>query len=164
MHALPDGGARFIFELEGDPAQLRIPSPIAAGTADELWRHTCFEVFIAVPDEDAYREFNFSPSGQWASYAFNGYRDRNEGFDASTEPHTRFAARADGLTLEVELPAAALPAVAPGSDLRIALSAVVERSDGEVEYWAVHHAAAQPDFHHRDGFVLMLTTAAPEAT
>lgn len=166
MHALPDGGARFVFELEGDRARLPIPPPSppdTAGAADELWQHTCFEVFVATPGEEAYREFNFSPSGQWASYAFKGYRERDEDFTPSAVPSIRFAQRTDSLTLEAELPAAALPPVAPGADLRIALSAVIERNDGELEYWAVHHPAAQPDFHHRDGFVLILSTAAAEA-
>ena len=36
----------------------------------------------------------------------------------------------------------------------IALCAVIERTDGELEYWALNHPAPQPDFHHRDGFVL----------
>lgn len=166
LHALPDGGARFVFELEGDPAQLRIPAPAAAGPADGpvdgLWQHTCVEVFIAVPGEDAYREFNFAPSGQWAGYAFNRYRERDPAFVARA-PRIRFEAGADSLMLEAELPAAALPAVAPGTDLRIALAAVIERADGELEYWAVHHPKVQPDFHHRDGFVLMLTTTAAEA-
>lgn len=165
LHALPDGGARFVFVLEGDPAQLRIPPPSTAdatGATDGLWQHTCFEVFIAVPGDDGYREFNFSPSGQWAGYAFKGYRERDEDF-STTVPTIRFEQRNDGLTLEADLPAAALPPVAPGADLRIALSAVIERNDGETEYWAVHHPAAQPDFHHRDGFVLILTTAAAEA-
>lgn len=174
LHALPDGGARFVFELEGDPAQLRIAGPAAAdptacpvdGPVDGLWQHTCCEVFIAVPGDEAYREFNFAPSGQWAGYAFSRYRERDPAFVARA-PLIRFESSADGLRpdfkLEAELPAAALPAVAPGTDLRIALAAVIERADGELEYWAVHHPSAQPDFHHRDGFVLMLTTTAAEA-
>lgn len=166
IHALPDGGARFVFELEGDRARLRIPAPSTADTAavaDLLWQHTCFEVFLAVPGEEAYREFNFSPAGQWACYAFKAYRERDEDFTASTAPSVRFAQRTDSITLEADLPAAALPTVTSGTDLRIGLSAVIERSDGELEYWAVHHPAAQPDFHHRDGFVLILSTAAAEA-
>lgn len=166
LHALPDGGVRFVFELEGDPAQLRIPAPSTtdtAGAADALWQHTCFEVFLAVPDEEAYREFNFSPARQWAGYAFRGYRERDQDFATTAIPSIRFEQRTDSLTLEAELPAAALPAVAAGTDLRVAVSAVIERNDGEIEYWAVHHPAAQPDFHHRDGFVLVLTTAAAEA-
>ena len=41
--------------------------------ADDLWRTTCFELFVA-GEGTAYREYNFSPSGQWAAYDFDDYR------------------------------------------------------------------------------------------
>jgi hypothetical protein len=45
----------------------------------------------------------------------------------------------------------------PGaSSLRLALSVVVEETDGRLSYWAITHPAERPDFHHRDGFVLPL--------
>jgi hypothetical protein len=45
----------------------------------------------------------------------------------------------------------------PGaSALRLALSAVIEETDGHLSYWALAHPAERPDFHHRDGFVLAL--------
>ena len=50
MFALPEGGAVFEFRLEESrPAQLAIPAPATPGPADELWKHTCFEVFLGVP-------------------------------------------------------------------------------------------------------------------
>lgn len=153
LHARPEGGARFVFELQGDPAALRVPAPLTPAPADGLWAHTCFEVFLGVPGEDGYREFNFSPSGQWAVYEFSRYRERERVLDVA--PQIRCTARDDGLTLEAELPAAALP---PAATLQVGLAAVIERSDGELEYWAVHHPAERPDFHHRNGFVLILDT------
>ena len=35
-------------------------------------------------------------------------------------------------------------------------AAVVEETDGRLSYWALTHPAERPDFHHRDGFVLVL--------
>ncbi|MCK9260180.1 MAG: DOMON-like domain-containing protein [Azoarcus sp.] len=163
MHALPDGGARFVFELDADPARVRIPVPTESGPADDLWQHTCFEVFVAAPGDDAYREFNLSPSRQWANYAFTAYRERDDAFSPPAAPRIQYTARADGLTLEAELPAASLPTITSGTDLRIALAAVIELDTGELEYWALKHPAAKPDFHDRDGFVLTLNMAAPEA-
>src|SRR5256885_16422013 len=61
-----------VYALEGDLSQLRIPSARAGGN---LWQHTCFEIFISRAGMDAYYEFNFSPSGEWAAYAFHRYRD-----------------------------------------------------------------------------------------
>ena len=42
---------------------------------DELWRSTCFELFLRFDDDERYVEFNFSPSTRWAAYAFDGYRE-----------------------------------------------------------------------------------------
>ena len=40
--------------------------------------------------------------------------------------------------------------------LLIALSAVVEQSNGSLSYWALKHPPGRPDFHHADGYVLEL--------
>ena len=74
---LPEGHLKLRYELTGDLTQLRIPAPQSPGEADGLWEHTCFEAFIAVEGEAGYHEFNFSPSGQWAAYAFSDYRVRS---------------------------------------------------------------------------------------
>lgn len=55
---------------------LIIPSPISNPTAkDDLWQHTCFELFCKKKDVDDYLEFNFSPSGEWNCYEFTSYRE-----------------------------------------------------------------------------------------
>lgn len=159
MYAAPDGAAVFEFKLEDSRLEaLRLPAETEPGSADELWRHTCFEVFMGVKGEPGYREFNFSPSGQWAIYDFRACRERNEDYAADAAPEIRFAQDADAAWLEARVPPAALPAVPPGTELEIGLAAVIERNGGELEYWAVQHVADQPDFHARDSFVLMLKT------
>nr|WP_286206644.1 DOMON-like domain-containing protein [Thauera linaloolentis] len=160
LYAPPEGGAVFEFRLEDSRLEaLRIPPAVAgAGEADELWKHTCFEVFVGVKGEQGYREFNFSPSGQWAVYDFRAWRERRAGYVSTAAPQVRFERDGGEAWLEARVPAAALPAVPPGTELEVGLAAVIERADGELEYWAVSHPAAQPDFHARDGFVLMLKT------
>jgi len=63
------------FRVDGDIPRLQIPPPGAIRIGTDLWRHTCFEAFIAIEGEAAYHEFNFAPSGQWAAYELRGYRD-----------------------------------------------------------------------------------------
>jgi hypothetical protein len=159
MLATPDGGALFEFTLEDSRlSKLRIPTASAPGPADGLWQHTCFEVFLGLRGEPGYREFNFSPSGQWAVYDFRSWRESSEGFVAAPTPQIGFELREHGLRLEASVPAALLPSAPPGTELEVGLAAVIERNDDEREYWAVQHAAAQPDFHARHTFVLMLRT------
>jgi hypothetical protein len=170
--ALPGGGARFVFSLEGRIAALRVPVAGAA-SADPLWQHTCFEAFLSVPGEESYREYNFSPAGLWAASRFLRYREIEEGAPPLAIDGGRSAAVSekppyhcvplaidssqsdDRLTLSVDLPAALLPS---GTLLRVGLSAVIEHADGHLDYWAVRHPAEKPDFHHQDGWILQLDT------
>lgn len=159
MYAAPDGAAVFEFKLEDSRIEaIRIPAATEPRPADALWQHTCFEVFMGVKGEPGYREFNFSPSGQWAIYDFRACRERSEDYAADAAPELRFAQDDNAARLEARVPSAALPAVPPGTELEIGLAAVIERNGGELEYWAVQHVAEQPDFHARNSFVLMLKT------
>lgn len=166
MLALPEGGALFEFRLEQAAlARLALPPQGAAGgAADGLWQHTCFEVFLGLPDDPAYREFNFSPTGDWAVYEFLSQRQPNPAFHFDGTVQIRCARSAERFVLEAVVPAQALPLAAPGTELLASLCAVLERTDGTLEYWAVQHSGAQPDFHARESFVLMLKTAvSPDA-
>ena len=66
---------RVLYRVEGRLDRLQVPQPRAPRFADGLWRHTCCEIFVARDGSPAYHEFNFSPSGEWAAYAFSGYRE-----------------------------------------------------------------------------------------
>src|SRR4051794_37365458 len=58
------------YVVQGDPERLVIPPSREAKRTDNLWQTTCFELFLKPTDGTAYFEFNFSPSGEWAAYAF----------------------------------------------------------------------------------------------
>src|SRR6185503_15229358 len=62
------------YAVAGRISDLLIPPATASRSADELWRHTCFEAFVLAPPDAAYYEFNFSPSTAWAAYGFSSYR------------------------------------------------------------------------------------------
>jgi hypothetical protein len=109
-------------------------------------------------DDEGYREFNFSPSGQWAAYAFTGYRERDATFVPTAEPQLAFSLLADGFELRATLPATLLPL---DNSLRIGLTAVIEAADGSKSYWALAHRAIQPDFHLRQSFRLTLNRNTP---
>lgn len=155
----PDGTLSIAYRLWGDMARLLIPEPHTPERTDSLWEHSCFEAFVGVAGETAYREFNFSPSGQWAAYAFSDYRQRDEitaAIDAPLITTQRYAGR---LELEAQIAADTLP---PGAVYQIGLSAVVEAADtvdGSHSYWALSHRTQRPDFHQRAAFILEL--AAP---
>lgn len=147
----PEGGLSLAYRLTGTIAALAIPAAAHPARADGLWRHTCFEAFVMAGDGPGYREFNFSPSGLWAAYAFTGYRDGARDLPMPA-PAIAFRAEADHLVLAVTLPAPALP----DGPMRLGLSAVIETADGDIAYWALRHAPGKPDFHHTDAFALAI--------
>jgi hypothetical protein len=146
------------YELQGDIGKFLIPEPQPPSVADELWRHTCFEAFIAVVEEAPYYEFNFSPSGQWAAYAFDDYRVR-KAWQPSHAPAIHFARTDSQLVLTAVISEADLPDNPRNQPYRLGLTAVLETKVGDLSYWALFHPSGKPDFHHRNGFTLSLNLA-----
>jgi hypothetical protein len=142
--------------LQADVALIRLPPPRTPARRDGLWRHTCFELFVADPAGEGYREFNFSPSSEWAGYAFTRYREGMVELGLHAQPIIGVEIGAHELRLTATLPRSALgPAPEPPrGGRRCALAAVIERTDGGMTYLALAHPPGRPDFHHRDGFVL----------
>ena len=160
---------RWAWTLEGDLALdyllaaprrvLVIPPRRTSSRQDGLWHRSCCEAFIGVRGEGGYREFNFSPSGAWACYAFADYRvplPPPEVTGAKAAPQGRCQRHRHHWHLRARVPAALLPGVEPGQDLVLGLTAVVEALGGELSYWALTHPAPVPDFHHPDGRLLVL--------
>jgi hypothetical protein len=150
------------FRLDGDIPRIRVSPPGVSRFATQLWRHTCFEAFIAVEGQPAYHEFNFAPSGEWAVYAFSGYRNGSPLANETMRPHIAVRSTGSRLELETLVRLDGLSAIHPRASLRIGLSAVIEASDG-LSYWALRHRADKPDFHDADGFALLLEPPAPES-
>ena len=153
------GQVVFRYCLRGDVIRLRIPAQQDPARVDNLWEHTCFEAFIGRDGDTAYREFNFSPSGQWAAYDFSGYRQRTPGEVVMPAPGISVCQTDGRLELEALVALSALPVIPAGGAWRIGLTAVVEAADtidGGHSYWALKHPAARPDFHDRAGFVIRL--------
>jgi hypothetical protein len=151
----PRAELQLTFRLDGDISRIRIPSPVAPRIGFELWRHTCFEAFIAVDGQQSYHEFNFAPSGEWCVYALSGYRKGGPVADETMRPH--IAVRSTGTRLELDafVRLDSLSAIHADAVLRIGLSAVIETSNG-LSYWALRHRTDKPDFHDADGFALLL--------
>ena len=148
------------YVLEADMDRLRVPAPRAPGVGSQLWQHTCCEVFIACKGMPAYYEFNFSPSGEWAAYAFDGYRLPRAGESRTGEIDPQVVVR--GITNKLELEAVIRLDRLPeflGMPLALGLSAIVEDSAGALSFWALRHPAGKPDFHRSEAFALELGKA-----
>jgi hypothetical protein len=156
VHRSPNGTLALTFVLDADLARLRIPPLGVPRMTHGLWEHTCFEAFIALDTAPGYHEFNFAPSREWALYAFQSYREIAALPDEVVAPEISVHASTDRLELEAIVRLGSLSATHASAPLRLALSAVVEGGSGRLSYWALHHPAGKPDFHHADAFALLL--------
>ena len=128
-----------------------VPDRAAPARTDGLWQSTCFELFLLIGD-GRYAEFNFSPSTQWAAYAFDGCRQGMTPLPRGAEPLVERLN--DGVVVRCDLGGL------PDGQLLIGLSAVIEEEGGVKSYWALAHPPGAPDFHHPACFTARLP--APE--
>jgi hypothetical protein len=137
LERLP-GGAIAIFKVRGDMARLIIPPPVAPQRTDDLWRTTCFELFVA-GEGAGYCEYNFSPSGAWAAYEFADYRAGMRNVPVEIEmgiSHTSNTLEL-GVKINTKFP----------NPVLVGLTAVIEETDGQIHYWSTAFAPGKPDFH-----------------
>jgi len=151
---LDDGRLMLRYRVDGC-ASLVVPEFHGKGRAGDLWKHTCFELFLYDGD-GRYREFNFSPCQQWAAYRFSGYRMQQEDFEPVLSPeilpelgHSIFMQTV--FISREELAGASCAA----------LSAVIEEQGKRPSYWALAHHGLKPDFHDPACFGLALGPAEP---
>jgi hypothetical protein len=154
-----DAELRVSYELK---SRIRIKVPGLCGTHagrfNELWLRTCCELFVRDPKRpEPYLEFNFSPAGDWAFYAFDGtlrgmrsppwpqsirapeVRSRMDQRSGDHFPHR--------LVVDVTIPRVIL-----GSASELFPTVVLETHAG-TSLWAIWHPIDRPHFHHPDNFL-----------
>lgn len=145
---------QFRFTVLGGVDSLILPAPSPPVRADNLWRTTCFEAFLAPVEAPGYRELNFSPSSRWAAYDFTARRQGMAGA-ALIAPPEIVVARGEG---RVEL-TATLSLALDQEPYRLGPCAVIEEAGGHISYWALNHPGEVPDFHHPACLALDLPAA-----
>ena len=137
-------GCRATFIAHGDIARIAVPVVATPGRFDNLWKTTCFEIFWQPIGGTYYREFNLSPSGRWAAYDFDSFREgmRDAPVDAISLSTSMGSVNGRGeLVLRANI-ATDLPAPA-----QVALNAIVEHRDGGLQFWALAFAPGKAEFH-----------------
>lgn len=141
------------YRVTGECRKIRWPGLRSPGRTDGLWKHTCFEMFTKRTGAESYSEYNFSPSTAWAAYHFDGYRSGMSDLEqAVCDSRTTVGPFVFEILVKVSISD-------PIASLAIALSAVIEETDGTKSYWALKHPPGPPDFHHPDCFALTLAAA-----
>ena len=147
-----EGKLALHYSISGQIAKLRVPPPGPAKIGWKLWRHTCCELFVREKNAAGYREFNFSPSGEWTIYVFSKYREGGPQADESMNPQIAVQSGPGRL----DLYALADLQGYGRTPLLVGLATVIEEESGSISYWALRHAPGKPDFHHASAFSLEL--------
>ena len=144
------------YSLSGKLEEIRFPEPARQpARRDELWLATCFEFFLAVPDQPEYYEFNLSASGDWNAFCMDAYR--RVGF--------RHEERIQDLQLRIKLITNCFtldgivdisPLFHKETPIQAGITSVIQTSDGNETYWALAHPNPRADFHLRESFILVL--------
>ncbi|MBB5347397.1 DOMON-like domain-containing protein [Desulfoprunum benzoelyticum] len=120
----------------------------------ELWRHTCFECFIAIQEAEEYWEVNLAPNGDWNVYHFDRYRTGMAEVTAISRLPSMIDTDGDGIRVGMTIDLS--PIIREEVALEVGITAVLEHRHGALSYWALRHRGTKADFHHRAGFGLAL--------
>jgi hypothetical protein len=144
------------YELTGNIDGLSVPEPAAQpARTDELWKSTCLEFFIAVPNQPEYWEFNMSPSGNWNIYHMDAYR--RIGFREETSiQRLPFSVRKETGCVSINVTVDLSPIVKVEDLLRVGITSIIQTNEGYETYWALRHPEVQADFHLRESFIIEL--------
>ncbi len=136
------------FTVKGALENYIFPKEEPIKRKNELWKATCFELFLANANKDEYYELNLSPSLAWNFYCLEHYRAEVKEVVSLVEP-TITVSRGQGryeISFGLE-----------GLDLKqfdsCNLTAILLTQEGERTFWSLEVMEDSPDFHNRAYFV-----------
>ena len=153
----PDGGLTLRYVVLGSVGSILLANPTDPERSHHLWRHSCFEVFVKVPGDVGYQEYNFAPSSHWAAYGFASRRAGIHNLDVIAAPLIDSLRNENEFRLTASLAKIGLPDCKPW---QLGLSVIIEENSGALSFWALAHPLGVADFHHDDCFAI--TLPAPE--
>lgn len=140
------------FKISGPIENLVIPHiETKKIRANELWKQSCLEFFIAEKGASEYWEFNVSPSGLWNFYHLEDYRKNlKEDFRVQL---TRFEREDDKKSIRISciLNCEGLPTI---NQPEVGISVVLSHLNQNNSFWAIKHTDQSPNFHRRESFIL----------
>lgn len=122
----------------------------------ELWRKTCFELFIRLPNDTAYYEFNFAPSTEWTVHHLTGRRTGATVAEEIAAPRIDIKAGANRYEYSVMIDVAGSTLAKSDTAWQLAIATYIKETSGNESFWALYHAPGHRDFHNPDNFICTL--------
>ena len=136
------------FKIEGLLENYIFPKEKNINRANELWKATCFELFLADSKKEEYYELNFSPSKEWNFYHLNNYRtELEEVEEVLFTIDTVFIENRYEVKISLEPKEGSFPFFDIYNSATILLT-----SDKKRTFWSLNKMKDIPDFHCKDFF------------
>jgi hypothetical protein len=120
---------------------------------DNLWKDTCFELFISSTETSNYLEWNLASNGTYAVYAF---RKPRELCDENTQRTIRSELAPEKFQWEyindkilccISLNITKICAFIGEPGWKVQPTLILKKYSGSLSYWAEEHTKNKPDFH-----------------
>lgn len=138
------------FLIKGELEGYSFSSQSKQTRANELWKATCFELFLANSKHEAYYELNFSSSFSWNFYRLSAYRAELEEMALLSSPKIEILRKEDEVQVFFEL---ALEAGFLAQFDLYNVAVVLLNKENERGFWSLKEMREAPDFHCRENFL-----------
>ena len=147
-------GSKLTAKFEFTSGEALLVPPSTRARKNELWKSTCFELFLKPLNSPNYWEINFCPTGDWNVYFFESYRSgmRDELKIKEVKlDQLEYSESKCVCEFSVDLAPIELSGL-----VQVGATAVIEMKSGSKSYWGLAHAGEQPNFHLAESFVYTL--------
>jgi len=136
------------FRIEGELEKYVFLEKREKKRVDELWRSTCFELFLASSKSEEYYELNFSSSLAWNYYYLSEYRaEVKEVENVALSINTSIKENIYEVNIILE-----------SNEFNFELfdmyniATILLTREGERTFWSLHKMEENPDFHNKEFF------------
>ena len=138
------------FRISGALKNYQFPQKDILKRANELWKATCFELFLANSKIQSYYEINISSMLHWNVYSLKKYRAEPKEFIIFSKPFIEIREGDQSYKIDFELECKELY-LAEFDQYNLAV--ILLNMENKREFWTLNPVGESPDFHNRDGFI-----------
>lgn len=120
------------------------------GRKHDLWKKTCFEIFLRPFNQESYYEINLATDGYWNGYEFSSYREPQPPQESQKIELLQYHWNSEKrmMTTEIRIDDSA-------DTFQMGLSAVIKyKALVDVTYFSLKHRPDKADFHWVESFTL----------
>lgn len=136
------------FRINGELKEYIFPKQSKLKKANELWKATCFELFLA-DEEERYYELNFSSSLVWNLYVLDAYRAEPKEFELEEEPNITIVQKDNEFHIVFELETKAINFE---KFKYYNMATILLNKEKERTFWTINHLNDTPNFHNKESF------------